>query len=158
MIREAQEEELRCLRAIANHQFRADIGEKLFPRGVLLKISKRTGRPREVLTSSGEVIVTLRPSTFTFNLTLYSGRIIHACTEPPKLRVVVVNEVANDVKLGGSVFARHILRVDEELRAGDEVIIVDEDDRFLCVGRLVLSPYEIMHFIRGPAAKLRECV
>lgn len=143
------------LRAIANHQFRIDIGVRLIPDDVLLRISRSTGRVREVLTSDGVRIAAIRASTFTFNLSLYAAQVLHASTS--RLRAVVVSDVADYVAKGTSVFSRHILDVDPSLRAGDEVLVVDESDRLLCVGRLALSPYEIMFFTRGVAVKLREC-
>ncbi len=159
-VRPAKPEELDFLRAILNYQLRVNVGDHVFPEGVLLKISRNTGKIREVLTPDGnESIVSVVASTYTFNLKMYAAKIIHKHVPPPKLRVVVVNEVADDiVEQKSTVFARHIITIDDELRAGDEVLVVDESDRLLCVGRLLLSPEEVLHFIRGPAVKLRECV
>ena len=158
-VRPATEEELDFLREIADYQFHVDIGEKLFSSGTLLKISRNTGKIREVLNSRGLTIATVRASTYTFVLKVSSALEIMKHVSPPKLRAVVADEVAQDiVKNGSTVFSRHILAIDENLRAGDEVIVTDESDNLLCVGRLVLSPYEILHFIRGPAIKVRECV
>jgi uncharacterized protein with predicted RNA binding PUA domain len=156
-IRVAKPEELVFLRAIADHQFRSNVGEFLFPNGVLLKISRNTGRIREVLSPDNVRIASVRASSFTFNLTFYGASILHNILNEPLMRVYVVNEVAQDILSGNTVFARHVIKVDENLRAGDEVLVVDENDKLLCVGRLTLSPYEILHFIRGAAVKLREC-
>lgn len=155
VIREATREEVESLRAIANHQFRINIGSKLIPGDVLLKISKNTGRVRELLTRDGVKIAAVRASTFTLNLSLYAARILHESTK--KLRAIIASDVANYVVNGTSVFSRHVLDVDPSLRAGDEVLVVDESDKLLCIGRLMLSPYEIMFFTRGVAIKLREC-
>lgn len=149
-------DEIRILRSVANYQFRAGVGPYFIPDNALLKISKNTGRIREVLTSDGRRIASVRASTFTFNLTLYGGSILHRLTNG--LRVGVVNDVVKYVVTGGSLFSRHVLSIDEGLRAGDEVLVVDEGDNLLCVGRLALSPYEVMFFTRGVAVKLRECV
>ncbi len=159
-VRKAKPLELRRLRAILEHQLGVDgIGEKVFPEGVLLKISRNTGKIREILTPSGEIIATVLASTYTFNLKLLAAKVIHETVPPPRLRVIVVNEIAEDlVTFGSSVFAKHVMYVDDDLRAGSEALVVDEDDNLLCVGRLILSPDEIIHFIIGPAVKLRECV
>jgi len=155
LIREATPDEVRILRSVANYQFRAGVGPHLIPDNALLKISKNTGRIREVLTSDSRRIASIRASTFTLSLTLYGGSILHRLTKG--LRVGVVNDVVKYVVTGSSLFSRHVLSIDEELRAGDEVLVVDESDNLLCVGRLVLSPYEVMFFTRGVAVKLREC-
>ncbi|MCD6428782.1 MAG: tRNA-guanine transglycosylase [Desulfurococcales archaeon] len=157
LVREATTEEIRYLRAIINHQLGVDVGDVLFKEGVKLKISKNTGKIREVLDSSGRRLASVRASSYTFNLTLLAARVIHEVVRPPRLRVVVVDEIAPDIAKSSTLFARHVLSIDENLRAGDEVLVVDEKDNLLCVGRLVLSPLEVLHFIRGPAVKLREC-
>ncbi len=144
------------MRAVADYQFGVPVGQRLIPEDALLKISRNTGRIREVLTSKKERIASVMASTFTFNLSLYGGSILHKSTDG--LRVVVVNDVVKYVIAGGSLFSRHVLGVDERLRAGDEALVVDEDDNLLCVGRLALSPPEVMFFTRGVAVKLRECV
>lgn len=144
------------LRATADYQFRYDVGRQLIPDNALLKISRKTGRIREVLTVNNERIASIRASTFTFNLSLYGGSTLHKLVSG--LRATIVNDVIEYVISGGSVFSRHVLHVDDDLRAGDEVLVVDEDDNLLCVGKLVLSPYEVMFFTRGVAVKLRECV
>lgn len=155
LVREATYDEVKMLRAIADYQFRSEVGSELIPSDALLKISKNTGRIREVLTPTNR-IASIRASTFTFNLSLYGGSLLHRVTN--NLRVVVVNDVIKHIISGSSLFSRHILSIDDDLRAGDEVLVVDEDDSLICVGRLVLSPYEVMFFTRGVAARLRECV
>ncbi len=42
-----------------------------------------------------------------------------------------------------------------DLRAGDEVLIVDENDNLIRTGTLVLSPQECMDFERGIAVRIR---
>jgi uncharacterized protein with predicted RNA binding PUA domain len=155
IIRRATPEEVKKLRYIANYQFREEVAHYLIPEDIYVKISRNTGRVREVLSDEGIRIASIRASTYTFNLSLYGASILHKVTK--KLRVVIASEVAEDVVKGSSVFSRHVMSVDEDLRAGDEVLVVDECDNLLCVGRLVLSPYEVMFFTRGVAVKLREC-
>ncbi len=157
-LRPASKEELSFLRVILNYQLGENIAHEVIPEGTLLKISRNTGKIREIFTPEGVPIASVVAATYTLNLKLYAARRIKELLPFPRLRVVVVNEVAEDVVENEStVFARHVLMIDEELRAGDEVLVVDESDRLLCVGRLVLSPAEVLHFIRGAAVKVREC-
>jgi len=74
----------------------------------------------------------------------------------PKLRVVVADEIADDIPEGGTVFSRHIIEIDSELRAGDEALLVNEHDRLIGVVTLRLSPQEILFFTQGAAGILRE--
>jgi uncharacterized protein with predicted RNA binding PUA domain len=74
---------------------------------------------------------------------------------PLKQRVVVEPKAERFVSLGRSVFAKHVLSVDPELRPGDEVIVTNKDDEVLAVGRAILSPEEVFSFDRGIAVKIR---
>ncbi|HYA77187.1 MAG TPA: PUA domain-containing protein, partial [Verrucomicrobiae bacterium] len=57
---------------------------------------------------------------------------------------------------GGDVFAVHVVKVDSEIRAGDEVIAVDEAGNVLGVGKAVLSSVEMTAFKSGEAVKVRH--
>ncbi len=57
---------------------------------------------------------------------------------------------------GGDVFAVHVVKVDAEVGAKDEVIVLDEDGQVLAVGRTVLSSAEINAFKTGVAVKVRH--
>ena len=158
-LRRATPEETAILRAIADYQFWEGAGHALIPDEPLLKVSRRTGRIREIIDPrNNRRIASLRAATHTFIPTLYGASLLKPTALYPRGRVVVVDEMVEDVLGKSSLFARHVLRIDYSLRAGDEVLVVDEDDSLLCVGRLVLSPEEVLQFIRGTAVRLRECV
>lgn len=158
-LRKAAPEETVILRAIADYQFWEGAGHALIPDEPLLKVSRRTGRIREILDPvTWKRIASLRASTHTLIPTLYGASLLKPTAPYPRGRVIIVDEIAKDVLSKSSLFARHVLHIDYSLRAGDEVLVVDEEDNLLCVGRLVLSPEEVLHFIRGTAVRLRECV
>jgi uncharacterized protein with predicted RNA binding PUA domain len=77
-------------------------------------------------------------------------------TPQAKCFVVVQNAVSKYIAAGGDVFAVHVVKVDPEVRAKDEVIAVDEDGRVLAVGRTVLSSAEMLAFKTGVAVKVRH--
>jgi len=56
---------------------------------------------------------------------------------------------------GRNVFAKHVVEADPEIRSGDEVIVVDERDILVAVGKAVLSGEEMVAFSRGIAVKTR---
>jgi uncharacterized protein with predicted RNA binding PUA domain len=60
------------------------------------------------------------------------------------------------VAKGGNVFARHVLGVDPEIRAGEEVLVVDSRDRLLATGTAVLAPEEMLQIKRGLAVQTRK--
>jgi uncharacterized protein with predicted RNA binding PUA domain len=148
-------ETIERLREIADYQFRPGVGERLIREDSLIIISKNTGRIRGVEDSEG-LVLTVRASDMRLIPTCIGGERIRASLDPPLQRVVVINEVAEDIGSGRNVFARHVLDIDPELRSWDEVVVVNENDRLIGVGRLVLSPAEALHYIRGVAVIIRE--
>jgi predicted RNA-binding protein (TIGR00451 family) len=70
--------------------------------------------------------------------------------------VRVQDDVSKFIADGGDVFAAHIVKVDEEVRAKDEVIVLNGDEKVLAVGRAMLSGEEMKAFKRGVAVKVRR--
>ncbi len=117
-------------RGIANYQFNAPIGQKLFPDSCIVELSKSSGRIRHILYDS-KMLATIRASDGRLVLTIWGAQRLHQILSFPKFRVVVHKEIASFIAEGRSVFAKHVLNVDLQLRAGDEVLIVDEKDKLL---------------------------
>jgi predicted RNA-binding protein (TIGR00451 family) len=76
----------------------------------------------------------------------------------PRLWVRIQEEAEPFVAEGKSVFAKHIIDVDEEIRPQEEVIVVTKKGEALAVGRAVLSGKEMMTFKRGVAVRVRKGV
>jgi predicted RNA-binding protein (TIGR00451 family) len=142
----------------ADYQFGPGAGEALTSGGVKVEISKRTGKPRYVYDLDGRLLATIRWNDGFLALTLEGARLLKERFKPPRLRVVVKNDVRDFIRQGRSVFAKHVVKVDPEIRCGDEVIVVDEDDNLLAVGRAMLSSYEMLAFNSGVAVKVRRGV
>ncbi|MCK4797358.1 MAG: pseudouridine synthase, partial [Spirochaetes bacterium] len=54
-----------------------------------------------------------------------------------------------------TAFARHVVDVDSEIRAGQEILVVDEDDKLLGTGKTMLSASEMKAFEKGTAVDVR---
>ncbi len=48
--------------------------------------------------------------------------------------------------------------MDEDIRANDEVIVVNEEDELLATGKAKLSAFEMLAFERGVAVEVRQGV
>lgn len=68
------------------------------------------------------------------------------------------NDVSDFIRTGGDVFAKHVIRADEELRPAEEAIVTDENGNLLAVGRAVLSGNDMKYFKRGVAVRVRRGV
>lgn len=145
---------LRKLRLIADYQFLPGAGKVLFPEGVEVAFSSKTGRVREVRLG-GELVASFRPDEGTFALAIKGAELLLKYFQKPRLRAVIEESVAGVVAEGRNVFARHVLEADSGIRPGDEVIVVDEEDMLTAVGRALLNGEEMVAFSRGVAVKTR---
>ena len=149
------ENALSRIRSIADYQFGKGVGVKLFPENVDIVYSKATGRIRYVHLS-GERLATLRPTDGLLSLSIIAARLVAENRAFTRCFVTVQNDVSEFIADGGDVFAVHVVTVDEEVRAKDEVIILDEDNHVLAVGRALLSAVEMQAFKTGVAVKVRH--
>jgi uncharacterized protein with predicted RNA binding PUA domain len=148
-------EALKRIRAVADYQFGKGVGVKLFPDGVRILFSKRTGRVRYVYLED-EHLATLRPTDGFFSLGIYGAKRVVERAPQALCFVTVRRDVSPFIVEGGDVFAAHVLKADAHIRAKDEVIIIDHGGNVLAVGRSVLSGEEMMAFKRGVAVKVRR--
>ncbi|MFQ6095130.1 MAG: PUA domain-containing protein [Candidatus Bathyarchaeia archaeon] len=146
---------LRKVRCVADYQFGRGAGEKLFPESATFGLSKRTGRVRYIYLD-GELLATVRPSNGLLTLTVKGAeRLVEAeCSKD--LLVVVQDNVSSFIEKGRNVFARHVVSASEEIRPGQEVIIVNSKSKVLAVGKAVLTGREMRFFKRGVAIRVRR--
>ena len=152
---ELLDDELAKIRTIADYQFGKGVGAKLFPENIEISHSPRTGRIR-FISLDGERLATLRPTDGLLSLSIKAAKIMLENKAFAHCFVTVKNEVSKYIADGGDVFAVHVVKVDSEIRAGDEVIAVDEAGNVLGVGKAVLSSVEMTAFKSGEAVKVRH--
>ncbi len=143
------------VRSIADYQFGRGVGEKLFPDNIEIVLSPRTGRIRYI-NLDGERLATLRPTDGLLSLSIKAAKTMAESIPEAKCFVTVKNDVAPYIAKSGDVFSVHVVAVDEEVGAKDEVIAVDEERNVLAVGRTLLSSSEIHAFKTGVAVKTRH--
>lgn len=143
------------IRGISNYQFGEVVGEQLFPDECEIEFSRRTGKIRRVFLHS-KVLATIRARDGRIVLTMLGAQRLHQAVPPPRLRVFVDTEGEHFIVEGRSIFAKYVKKVDSNLRAGDEVLVVNDQDKLLAVGSAVLSPQEMLDLSRGVAVKSRH--
>lgn len=143
------------LRTIADYQFGAGAGEALFPPEVDLEISRSSsGRPRQIFRAGRRLVTFGTDGRFTLGLA--GGHRLGDALDPPANRVVVGDESEPYVRDGKNVFAKFVQRVDDDVRAGDEVLVEHRAGDLIAVGRAELSATAIRDFETGMAVKVRE--
>lgn len=145
---------LRIVRAIADYQFGKGAGNALFPETCKFLLSKN-GKIRQILDQNVR-IATLKADSGLLTLSIEGARRLQKAFPFPKLRVVVLNEVSEFIADGKSVFTKHIVLVDEKIRANDEVLVVNEKDELLATGKALLSAFEMLELKKGVAVKTRQ--
>jgi len=149
------ENSLSRVRATADYQFGKGVGTKLFPENIEIEYSPRTGRIR-FINLNGKRLATLRPTDGLLSLSIEAAKFMAEKTPSAKCFVTVKNDVSPFIAKGGDAFAMHVVKVDEEIRAKDEVIVLDENRKVLAVGRAQLSSIEMTAFKTGVAVKVRH--
>ena len=148
---------LRKVKAISDYQFGPEITDILFgnKEDIRIERSKNTNKIRFVYLKD-KILLTLRPNNGFFTLSLLSAKLIIKYTKPPKLRVMVSTDVSEFIKEGRSVFCKHVIDIDGNLRPMDEVIVVDQNDELLAIGRLKIPITYVKTFKNGVAIKVRR--
>ncbi len=145
--------ELFKLRAVADYLFDKDVGKVLFPDGV--RVVKTRGRVRQVWLGS-EILCSIRASDGFIILNRKGAELVHSALKLPRLRVTVGDDVAPFIAQGKTVFAKHVIAADQEIRPSEEVLVVDRRNRLLASGKALLSGEEMLAFKVGKAVVVRR--
>ncbi len=149
--------DLEKVRRVADYQFGFGYGEKIFPEGTRVTRSRRTGRIRGVYLE-GKLLGTLRAHDGFFTLSVEGAKKLHDMAPYPEHRVVVTQDSAEFNSKGFNVFFKFITESYNGIIAGNEVLVVDQEDRLAAVGKSVLSGKEIPYFSSGVAVKVHKGV
>jgi len=146
---------LRQLKAVAQYQFGNEFDKVLAPDNIVVTFSKNTNKIREVLLDNKR-LATIRANDGLYSLGLEGARRIIQYIKTPKRRVIVQSDVSEFIADGRNVFAKHVVDVDPKIMPEDEVVIVNEQDELLAVGRAQLSAEYMLAFQIGVAVKVRH--
>jgi predicted RNA-binding protein (TIGR00451 family) len=148
-------QDLEKLRAIADFQFGVGAGYTLIPEGSIIEYSKNTGKPRHVF-FKGELLANLRPNDALFTLTISGAKRLVENLRDFNYTVTLNDEVVEFVEQGKNLFAKHVTDADEEIRPGQEVVVVDSKRNVIAVGKAQLNKEEMLAFQVGVAVKVRR--
>jgi archaeosine synthase len=139
--RTVEQGKLDMMRATANYQFANGAGDMLVPHDAII----RAPFPKFQL-FAGKQLATLIPQYGTLALTIDGGMKLG---DHPYYRVKIGDFIPHS-----SILAPGILDADPQIRPNDEVIVVGE--RFLGVGRSLMSGWEMKGCGKGMAVELRH--
>jgi len=148
---------LQKIRSVADYQLGKGAGKALFPNSVHVAFSRRTGRIRHIYLDK-KLLATLRPTDGMFSLTVAGAERLMRGLKLPRLWVKVQKDAEPFIANGKSVFAKHVIDADREIRPQEEVVVIGEDNQVLAVGKAVLTGKEMKAFKQGVAVKVRRGV
>lgn len=147
--------DLAKVRRIADYQFGYGYGEKMFPPGTTVTRSRKTGRIRGIFLD-GKLLGTLRAHDGFFTLSIEGAKRLHNAAPFPEHRVSVNEDSAEFNSKGFNVFFKFITSNWEHIVPGNEVLVVDKNDKLVAVGKSVLSGMEIPDLSSGVAVKVHK--
>jgi uncharacterized protein with predicted RNA binding PUA domain len=153
ILQEPTSKELVKLRAVADYLFDKGVGKVLFADNI--HIVKSLGRVRQVWLGD-DILCSIRASDGFIVLNRKGAELVRRALKPPRLRVTVGDDAAPFVAQGKTVFAKHVVVADPEIRPAEEVLAVDSNDRLLASGRALLSGAEMTVFKVGKAVEVRR--
>ncbi|MHA1906463.1 MAG: tRNA-guanine transglycosylase, partial [Candidatus Thorarchaeota archaeon] len=140
----------RKLEAIFSFQWGIS-GEKILnSKGFNVDLSRKTGKIRHVK-DNDEILFTLVPTTGLLTPTYKGGQALLEAGLSKDYTVVVDDDSAEYVMKGKSALAKFIVSANSELRAGEEVLLMDKKGSLLATGRTLLTGSEMLSFNRGVA-------
>ncbi len=137
------------IRALLKYQFGLEL------RGEVEVDVAKTGMIRSVRLD-GEVIGTVRRRDGLFVPNIRGGEAIVKGTEHPRNRIVVKEEAVPFVSKGRTLFTKFAEEWDPDLRAKQEVVLVDPDGNVIATGTSLLSAREIPEFPSHPLVRPRH--
>ena len=143
------------LSAIADYQFGPPAGDVLFTGRIRVDRSKTTGRIRMIYRNSIPILF-LRPSDGLYTLKYPGGYILYKMLPKIKMHVIVTDDSAEYNAMGKNVFAKFVVDADENIRPGDEVLVISESGELVAVGSSRLSATELLECNSGLAVKVKD--
>ncbi|MHA2287038.1 MAG: tRNA guanosine(15) transglycosylase TgtA, partial [Candidatus Thorarchaeota archaeon] len=131
------------------------IEEPLDTQDLDIKFSRSTGKIRHVQRSK-TILFTLVPTTGLLTPTYSGGLELLSGGIESRYIITMTDDAAAFVAKGKSALAKFVYTASDALRAGEEVLVVNQQGELLGVGKALLSGREMLAFDRGVAVNIRH--
>ncbi|MBY8997505.1 MAG: tRNA guanosine(15) transglycosylase TgtA [Candidatus Thorarchaeota archaeon] len=145
----------RKLRALLTYQWGANAGGLADLEDLQIVLSKNTGKIRHCK-SNDEILFTVVPTTGLLTPTYRGGQELLRVGLDDIYKVTMDSDVSEFVASGKSALAKFVKHADPSLKAGEEVLVLDEVQNLLGTGRALISGDEMTTFKRGVAVVIRH--
>ncbi|MFW9963787.1 MAG: tRNA guanosine(15) transglycosylase TgtA [Candidatus Sifarchaeia archaeon] len=145
----------RKLRALLMYQWGENAGKLADHEDLQIELSKSTGKIRHCK-SKGEILFTNVPTTGLLTPTYLGGVELLRAGIEETYRVIIDSDVSEFVASGKSALAKFVKHASVTLKAGEEVLVLDEAQNLLGTGRALMTGAEMAFFNRGVAVAIRH--
>ncbi len=145
----------RKFKALLIHQWGENAGEIADIEDLQIVLSKSTGKIRHCM-SNAEILFTVVPTTGLLIPTYRGGQELLRAGLEDTYKVTIDSDVSEFVAAGKSALAKFVKTADSKLRAGEEVLVLDEVQNLLGTGKALISGQEMTTFNRGVAVQIRH--
>jgi len=146
--------DLEKVRASLDYQFGFEIGKKIFSDNCIVERSNKTGKIQRIK-ENNELVAIMRAKDGFIIPKGTSLKKIHKAIPFPFRRITVCEEGEEFATSGKTIFSKFVLDCDSEIRAGDEVLVVNKKDKLFGIANIELCAREILEFNTGKAGKIR---
>jgi 7-cyano-7-deazaguanine tRNA-ribosyltransferase len=145
----------RKLRALLIFQWGENAGKIADLEDLQIVLSKSTGKIRHCK-SNDEILFTVVPTTGLLTPTYRGGQELIQVGVSDTYKVIIDSDVSEFVAAGKSALAKFVKKAAPSLKAGEEVLVLDEVQNLLGTGRAIISGHEMTTFNRGVAVQIRH--
>ncbi len=145
----------RKLRALLIYQWGTNAGKLADLEDMQIVLSKSTGKIRHCK-SDGEILFTVVPTTGLLTPTYRGGQELLRVGIDDTYKIIMDSDVSEFVASGKSALAKFVKHADPNLKAGEEVLVLDEVQNLLGTGRALITGEEMATFNRGVAVVIRH--
>ena len=143
-----EDQTLRFLKAVADFQFGEGVGDILFTENISIYGRKELGFK---VSRNNQHLVTFNPSRGLLNLSLQAASLMY---EEALNKVIFDGEKIE----GSTIFAKGIIEASSDIRAGDEVIILNSKGIIIGIGTSYLSGEVLKIMQKGKGISIRKKV
>ena len=135
-------------------KFQFHTGADLFKESDIIIKSRATGHIRNIKRGD-KIIATMRNDGF-LTLSIYGGELLNTILDFPVSRVIVGQDSGEFNSRGFNVFFKFVEDCDENITAGNEVMVTDLHKKLFAVGHATVSGKEMKYYREGIAVKVHE--
>lgn len=139
---------------IVEFQFGKEIRKEIEKLKDEIKIKKFRSRKIEIYLGN-ELFLSLNPKFFLFSINYGFAKVLN---EKKKFYIKIKKEFLNEIKRTKNIIRKNIIEFSDDFRFGDDIIIIDENDKLIAIAKAKFNSNEIKNSSYGIIAKIKKFI